>query len=69
MRNKILRIRSVQEFTGISRSSIYEKISQGEFPKPISLGSRSVGWLESDVQAWIDYRIELSDYEFQNDRH
>ncbi len=50
---KILRLPKVIETTGISRSSIYAKISHGLFPIPISLGNRSVGWLESEVNDWI----------------
>jgi prophage regulatory protein len=56
----ILRRPSVQSRTGLSRSSIYLGISKGTFPKPINLGARSVGWLESDIDNWIDARIQAS---------
>ncbi len=56
----ILRRTQVQARTGISRSGIYQKIAMGEFPKPISLGPRAVGWLESSINAWIQSRIDLS---------
>lgn len=46
--------------TGLPRSSIYLKISLDEFPKPISLGARAVGWVSSEVDAWIDDRIKAS---------
>lgn len=54
---KILRLPAVKEITGYSRSSIYLKVSQGNFPMPISLGARSVGWLESEIAGWIEQRI------------
>ncbi|STX44495.1 prophage CP4-57 regulatory protein AlpA [Legionella donaldsonii] len=57
---KILRRRAVQERTGLGRSSIYSKISQGEFPKPIALGDRSVGWIEEEITSWIEQRIQSS---------
>lgn len=60
MANTILRLPTVKSLVGLSRSSIYLKISQGTFPKPISLGERAVGWLESDIQSWIENRIEES---------
>jgi prophage regulatory protein len=56
----ILRRPSVQSRTGLSRSSIYLNISKGTFPKPIHLGARAVGWLESDIDNWIDARIQAS---------
>jgi len=37
---------------------IYLKISRGEFPKPFSLGARSVAWKESEVNAWMASRVE-----------
>lgn len=52
--NKVLRLPQVTEKTGLPRSTIYLKISEGHFPQSISLGKRSVGWLESDVNAWIE---------------
>lgn len=58
--NKVLRLKSVKESTGLSRSSIYAMIKNCEFPGSISLGSRSVGWLEADIQKWIDSRINKS---------
>ncbi len=57
MDEKILRLPVVKDRTGLSRSSIYEKIAARRFPKPISLGARAVGWLESDIEAWIASRI------------
>jgi prophage regulatory protein len=56
----ILKRTQVQARTGISRSGIYQKMADGEFPKSISLGPRAVGWLESSIEAWIQGRIDLS---------
>ena len=57
---RILRLPSVRERTGLSRSSIYLRISEGRFPKPVSLGARAVGWLESEITEWLNRRIEAS---------
>lgn len=58
MAYKILRLPDVTNITGLSRSSIYQKISDGEFPKQISLGAKTVGWIESDIQNWIADKIQ-----------
>jgi prophage regulatory protein len=57
---KILRLPAVIDKTGLSRATIYLKISKKTFPSPISLGERSVGWLESEVEAWIQRQIDNS---------
>lgn len=57
----ILRRQEVQGPTGLSRSTIYLWIQEGLFPKPINLGPRSVGWVESEIEAWLDSRIEDRD--------
>ncbi|MBT4330582.1 MAG: AlpA family transcriptional regulator [Gammaproteobacteria bacterium] len=56
----ILRLPKVKERTGLSRSSIYLKISQGLFPKPVSLGARAVGWISTEVDDWLQQQIESS---------
>lgn len=56
----ILRLPAVKTRTGLSRSTIYLRISEGSFPKPVSLGGRAVGWLEDEIQQWLEERIELS---------
>ena len=56
----ILRMPAVKNRVGLSRSTIYEAISKGKFPAPISLGLRAVGWLESDIDAWVESRILVS---------
>jgi len=56
----ILRLPSVKARTGLSRSSIYAFVSRGDFPRPISLGARAVGWNSESVDAWIAGRIEQS---------
>lgn len=57
---RILRLKNVLDKTGDSRSGLYLKISKNIFPKPIKLSSRSVGWLESEVNDWIDQRIKAT---------
>lgn len=57
---KILRLRAAKDWTGLSRSTIYAMMKNGTFPQSISLGARAVGWLEADIQAWIDSRITAS---------
>ena len=52
-----LRRSVVEGRTGLSRSSIYDRIAAGEFPKPVPLGGRSVGWLESEIVEWQKARI------------
>ncbi len=56
----ILRLPAVKTSTGLSRSTIYLRVSQGTFPKPVSLGGRAVGWLEAEIQEWLQRRIEAS---------
>ncbi len=56
----ILRRKQVEKRVGLSRSTIYAKIAAGEFPAPIALSARAVGWLESDIIAWIESRITAS---------
>ena len=56
----ILRLPAVKSRTGLSRSTIYLEISRGRFPHPISLGGRSVGWVDAEIDDWIQHRIESS---------
>ncbi len=57
---KILRLPKVKEIAGFSTSTIYAKVASGDFPKPINLGNRSVGWLQSEIAAWIESRVRES---------
>jgi prophage regulatory protein len=57
---QILRMPQVIERTGLSRSTIYQAISEGRFPKPINLSARAVGWIESEIDDWISLRITES---------
>jgi prophage regulatory protein len=56
----ILRLPSVKACTGLSRSTIYLRIQKGSFPKPVNLGARAVGWLESEIEEWLDHQIKQS---------
>ncbi|HAT1802603.1 TPA: helix-turn-helix transcriptional regulator [Legionella pneumophila] len=56
----ILRLETVKKHTGMSRSNIYKLMSEGLFPKSISLGARAVGWIEAEINEWIEQRIESS---------
>lgn len=60
MTHNILRLPAVKARTGLSRSTIYLRVSQGLFPKPVSLGARAVGWVEAEIQEWLQQQIETS---------
>lgn len=57
---ELLRRREVEAKTGLSRSTIYQRIREKTFPLPISLGSKSVGWIKSEIDEWIAERVRLS---------
>ena len=57
---KILRRKQVETLIGLRRSTLYERIREGTSPAPISLGVRAVGWIESEVSAWLRSRIAES---------
>ena len=57
MNNTILRLPSVKSESGLSRSTIYLRISQGLWTKPVSLGARAVGWPSGEVAAINAARI------------
>jgi prophage regulatory protein len=57
MTHTILRLPAIKTGTGLSRSTIYLRIAQGVFPKPVSLGGRAVGWPASEVAALNAARI------------
>jgi prophage regulatory protein len=57
---RILRLPEVKARTGLSRSSIYAYIKDGKFPHHISLGERSIGWFESEVDAWVVSRQRVN---------
>jgi prophage regulatory protein len=63
---KILRCKQVMERLSLSRSTIYDKLSPNStrfdpsFPRPITLGPNAVGWIEAEVDAWVEARIAFS---------
>jgi len=60
MSYKILRLPALKERVSLSRSTIYLRISKNEFPAPISLGDRAVGWLEEDIENWLAEKVKAS---------
>ena len=51
--DRILRLNTVLERTGLSRSTLYRKIDQGTFPRQVKISERCAGWRESAVNAWL----------------
>jgi prophage regulatory protein len=56
----LLRLPDVKRLTGLSRSSIYALAARGEFPRPISLGRRSVAWVDAEISQWVSDRIRAA---------
>jgi len=57
---RIIRLREVASRIGLSRSTIYQKIASGDFPAPVDLGGRRVGWWECEVDEWIASRPRVA---------
>jgi prophage regulatory protein len=60
MTHTILRLPAVKANTGLSRSTIYLRMTEGTFPQSVGLGGRAVGWLEAEIQEWLQRRIDAS---------
>ena len=63
LNSKFLRLPQVIDRTGYRKTSIYERIQQGDFPRPVKLGPRAVGWLDSEVEEWMRSRLKARDAE------
>lgn len=58
--SSFLRLPDVRKATGLSRTTIYRLITEGQFPKPIKLAARSVAWCAAEVETWMAGRIAIS---------
>lgn len=56
----ILRRKQVEARTGLSRSTIYALMSRNEFPRPVRLTAKAVGWRSAGIDAWLQSRVEVS---------
>lgn len=54
---KIMRLRQVEETTGLKKTAIYARITEGRFPQPVNLDGKAVGWVESEIQDWLAERV------------
>jgi len=59
----LIKLKTVIETTGVSRSHIYALAQKGQFPKPVKLTERSSAWVVAEVEEWIESRIALRDQE------
>ncbi|UPR28739.1 AlpA family transcriptional regulator [Vibrio crassostreae] len=54
---RLIKLKEVMSLTSLARSTIYKYMSEGQFPKAVSLGCRSVAWVEEEVTDWVLERI------------
>ncbi|MDA8692087.1 AlpA family transcriptional regulator [Candidatus Pseudothioglobus singularis] len=64
--SKILKVKQVAEEINVSVPQVYKLVSLGRFPKPIKLGERGSGWLRTEIDAWLQSRVEARDEEVAN---
>nr|WP_196239654.1 AlpA family transcriptional regulator [Klebsiella michiganensis] len=55
--HQLLRLKQVEEKTGLKRSQIYLYMKEGAFPRSIKIGPASVAWLESEIDDWINLKL------------
>ena len=56
----LYRLNKVKEMTGLSRSSLYQMMDRGLFPRSINIGPRAIAWTDASIQDWIESRINAS---------
>lgn len=61
LNDKMVDMKFITEFTGLSDKWFYKLIQNGEFPKPIKLG-RSSRWMQSEIELWVQNRVMESRY-------
>ena len=59
-KDRFLRWPEVHQHVGLCRSYVHNLVQKGKFPKPVKLGARASGWLESEVHVWIEHRVAES---------
>lgn len=59
--NRVLLRPEVENMTGLSRSTIYQRMAAGAFPKPVRLGPQRVGWISTEISQWIEDRVTERD--------
>lgn len=58
---RLIKLKEVLNLTALSRASVYRMMADGKFPSSVSLGERSVGWVEEEILSWIEERIAARD--------
>lgn len=58
--DKLLKMKDVTQIVGMHRSTIYKRINEGSFPKAVSIGGRSIRFLESSIQQWMLKHVQPS---------
>lgn len=56
---KFMPLQELKDKIGLSKSAIYKKIKDSEFPVSVPIGSRTVAWLESDINEWVEWRVQV----------
>ena len=64
--SKALKVKEVASEISISVPQVYKLVGLGRFPKPIKLGERGSGWLTSEIDAWLQSRVDARDEEAIN---
>lgn len=65
--SRIVRLNSVLDRTGLSRSTLYRKIERGTFPMQVRISERCIGWRESDIEQWLRNPIYYSRMEIRRE--
>jgi prophage regulatory protein len=58
---RFIRRKIVEQKTGLGRAQIYEKMTEGTFPKPVRIGGRAVAWIEAEIDQWQKARVAERD--------
>ena len=66
--SKLLRLSSVIDQTGLSKSSIYKQIQERTFPTQVHIGARAVAWLQSDIEEWVHHCVRANQPTDHTDR-
>ena len=61
MKTKILRLDDVKSKTGLGRTTIYDQVARGEFPRPIKISTRAIGWIDEEIEGWVQDRVSARD--------